>query len=124
MSQKNTFKIAHEHQQWLRFIEQLKTNINKIQKQLTQLAGDQKNIDALKKVEHFQNQLIVQRNNIDELEQKIHLHIDRFHAEAEKRTQEPASPLEEEHRKIKAYSEDLLKTMQKLDDEFSRHFQL
>lgn len=117
MSHKNTFKMAREHQQWLLSIENVRYDIRKLQDTLTQLAMGMEDVASLKQVEHFQNQLIIQRNYIDEVEHAIHLHIDRFEAEAKKEMQQPPISLKKEHKSIPETLNDLSSTLASLEKE-------
>lgn len=121
MSQKNTFKIAHEHQEWVLSIENLHIKIRELQDTLTQLAVGLEDDASLKQIEHFQNQLIVQRNHIDEVEHAIHLHIDRFEAEAKKEIQDPTTSLKKEHKSIPESLNELSSTLIALEKEL-KHF--
>ncbi|MBM3440071.1 MAG: hypothetical protein FJX94_04345 [Bacteroidetes bacterium] len=124
MSHKNTFKIAHEHQEWLSSIENLRYDIRKLQDTLTQLAVGMEDDASLKQVEHFQNQVIIQRNHMDEVEHAIHLHIDRFEAEAKKEMQQPPISLKKEHKSIPESLKELSSTLVSLEKElkiFSKH---
>ena len=117
MSQKNTFKIAHEHQEWVSSIENLHIKIRELQDTLTQLAVGMEDDASLKQIEHFQNQLIVQHNHIDEVEHAIHLHIDRFEAEAKKEIQDPTTSLKKEHKSIPESLNELSSTLTTLEKE-------
>lgn len=121
MSHKNTFKIAHEHQEWVSSIENLRVKISALQGTLTQLAVGMEDDAVLKQVEHFQNQFIIQSNHIDEIEHAIHLHIDRFEAGAKKEIQNPTTSLKKEHKSIPESLNELSSTLISLEKEL-KHF--
>lgn len=121
MSQKNTFKIAHEHQEWVSSIENLHIKISALQDILTQLAVGMEDDASLKQVAHFQNQFIIQRDHIDEVEHAIHLHIDRFEAGAKKEIQDPTNSLKKEHKSIPESLNELSSTLIVLEKEL-KHF--
>jgi 4-hydroxyphenylpyruvate dioxygenase-like putative hemolysin len=67
--------LSTEHQEWLKSIEFYDKELDFLEDRLTEIATKNTGIDALKAVEHFQNQFIVQRNTVDELRHKINEHI-------------------------------------------------
>ena len=97
MTHTNAFTIAHDHKHWLNTLETCKMNINESEQKLTSIAKKSEEKAFTKALEHHQNQLIIQKNNIDELEHKIHLHLDRYHNLSENQKQSEISILEKEH---------------------------
>lgn len=62
-----------EHSDWLNKLDFYKDEIKIFTGRLEEIASKNTVDEALAEVEKFQNQLIVQRNNIDEIEHVIHL---------------------------------------------------
>lgn len=60
-----------ENQDWLKRLDFYKEEITILKERLDEVTGKNTAPDFLKDVEHFQNQFIVQRNNIDELGHSI-----------------------------------------------------
>lgn len=74
METKKIYDLHEEHQTWLKNLAFYKDEITVMQNRITEIASKNSGQDVLKQVEHFQNQLIVQRNNIDELNHSIKDH--------------------------------------------------
>lgn len=60
-----------ENQDWLKRLDFYKEEITILKERLDEVTKKNNASDFLKDVEHFQNQFIVQRNNIDELAHSI-----------------------------------------------------
>lgn len=67
--------MNNAHNDWLRALDFYKQEVSILKKRLTEIA--QKNTDngVQKEVEHYENQLTVQMDNIDRLDHDIHLNI-------------------------------------------------
>lgn len=109
MTHSNAFTIAHDHKHWLKTMEVCKLNINESEQKLTSFSKKSKEKAFMKALEHHQNQLIIQKNNIDELEHKIHLHLDRYHNLSANQKQSEISILEKEHHTLLDACNDLEK---------------
>ncbi|MGZ3862176.1 MAG: hypothetical protein ACXVPN_11680 [Bacteroidia bacterium] len=71
---KTTEKIYDQHAENGEMMQKLffyKDEIGIMQKRVEEVAGKNSSNEVLAKVEHFQNQLIVQRNNVDVLKHKV-----------------------------------------------------
>ncbi|MGZ3905109.1 MAG: hypothetical protein ACXVC6_15510 [Bacteroidia bacterium] len=71
---KTTEKIYDQHAENSEMMQKLffyKDEIGIMQKRIEEVAGKNSSNEVLAKIEHFQNQLIVQRNNIDILKHKV-----------------------------------------------------
>ena len=80
-------KVYEQHAENKEFIEKLnfyKEEIQILQNRLDEVASKNNSNDCMKDVEHFQNQLIIQRNNIDEIKHKVVLDEDRLMKEISK----------------------------------------
>jgi hypothetical protein len=75
MSFTNTTQVNAEHQEWLKGLDFYKEDIHILENRLTEIATKNTSFEARQGIEHFQNQFLVQRNNIDELRHKIKEHI-------------------------------------------------
>ena len=71
MSYTNTASIGVEHTEWINKLDFYKNDIGILEQRLTEIAGRNSVSEARAGIEHFQNQFIVQRNNIDELKHAI-----------------------------------------------------
>jgi hypothetical protein len=55
-----------------------KEEINVLQQRLNEVAGKYTNFEARQGIEHFQNQFVLQKNNIDELKHKVNLFYEKL----------------------------------------------
>lgn len=69
----SSYRQHSEHSEWLNKLDFYKDEIKIFTGRLEEIANKNSVKEALAEVEKFQNQLIVQRNNIDEIEHVIHL---------------------------------------------------
>ena len=77
MSFTNIAQVNTEHTEWIKGLEFYKDEIHILENRLIEIASKNSTFEARQGMEHFQNQFVVQRNNIDELRHKIkeHMHI-------------------------------------------------
>jgi hypothetical protein len=119
MYMNNDTLLNYEHTDWLRAIDFFKDDLSVLQKRLAEVAFKNSRESVQSGVEHFQNQFIIQKNNLDELRHYVNEHIahvqDKYSA---------AHPLagndliaEHEQRKLEFLS--LEKTMANLRHEFN-----
>ncbi|HVM87045.1 MAG TPA: hypothetical protein VMT76_02580 [Puia sp.] len=71
MSYVNTDQLGTDHREWLNKLDFYKDDLVVLNKRLTEIASKNTSTDASAGIEHFQNQFIIQRNNIDELKHMI-----------------------------------------------------
>ena len=83
MSFTNIAQVNTEHAEWLKGLEFYKEEIHILENRLEEIASKNTAFEARQGIEHFQNQFLVQRNNIDELRHKIKEHISIFRKSAE-----------------------------------------
>ena len=88
------------HQDWLSRLQFYKEEIQILKERLQEITSKNNSKEALAKAEHFQNQFIVQRNNIDELAHSIKVHEAKIVQEIEK------NPVAIEHRKVENHVEE------------------
>lgn len=71
-----TQKIYSQHQEnveWSKKIAFYKDEIKIMQERVAEVASKNSSKDVLAQIEHFQNQIIVQRNNMDEIMHSINI---------------------------------------------------
>lgn len=83
-----------ENQDWLKRLAFYKEEIVILKERLDEVTTKNNALDFLKDVEHFQNQFIVQRNNIDELGHSIKMNEQRLVNEVN------ANPVAVDRRKV------------------------
>lgn len=94
METKKIYELHEEHKEWLNNLAFYKDEIKVMQNRVSEVASKNSSPDVLKQIEHFQNQLIIQRNNIDELCHSIKDHENYL----ENRVNE--NPTAVDHRKV------------------------
>ena len=72
MSYTNTANLGIEPSEWLSKLDFYKNEIGILKERLTEIVGKNSSLEARAGVEHFQNQFIIQQNNIDEMRHSIH----------------------------------------------------
>lgn len=65
-----------EHNEWLNKLLFYKDDLTIMQNRLDEIAKKNTSTDVMKSVEHFQNQFIIQRGQIDILKHDINIHED------------------------------------------------
>jgi hypothetical protein len=95
MNQKeNIFNQHEENTDWKNRLDFYKTEIQILKNLLAEVADKNSATDVQKQVEHYQNQFIVQRNNIDLLKHNIQLNEDKLQKEID------SNPIAVDHRKM------------------------
>lgn len=78
MSFTNIAMVNTEHTEWIKGLAFYKDEMHILENRLLEVAAKNNAFEARQGIEHFQNQFVVQRNNIDELRHKIKEHISIF----------------------------------------------
>ncbi|MGL6269794.1 MAG: hypothetical protein ACRC2O_17800 [Chitinophagaceae bacterium] len=78
MSFTNIAKVNTEHTEWIKGLAFYKDEIHILENRLLEVATKNTAFETRQGIEHFQNQFVVQRNNIDELKHKIKEHMSAF----------------------------------------------
>jgi hypothetical protein len=84
-----------ENQDWLKRLDFYKEEINILKERLEEVTSKNNAPEFLKDVEHYQNQFIIQRNNIDECAHAININEQGLVKEVN------ANPVAVDHRKVK-----------------------
>jgi len=71
----NDTLLNYEHTDWLRAIEFYKDDLSVLQKRLAEVAFKNNRESVEAGIEHFQNQFLIQKNNLDELRHYVNEHI-------------------------------------------------
>lgn len=72
--------LHNEHREWLNKLDFYKDDLPVLRKRLEEVAAKNTAIDVMKMVEHFQNQFIIQRNELDEFRHAIKEHENHLQA--------------------------------------------
>jgi cobalamin biosynthesis protein CbiD len=79
--EENMYKQHEENKDWMSRVAFYKDEITILQGVLSEIASKNTGDEALKEVEHYQNQFIVQRDNLDQLAHNIQLNEQKFQQE-------------------------------------------
>jgi len=118
MSNMNSHGVA-EHGEWLKVLDANKEEIHVLERRLADVAGRTTAFEARQGIEHFQNQFVVQRNNIDELRHRVHEHEDRVNKHAGQPEWNHEETRDGAHGAIRAEIETFEKLLRELADEFN-----
>ncbi|HQQ94072.1 MAG TPA: hypothetical protein PLQ93_05925 [Bacteroidia bacterium] len=119
-TQDKLYNQHNENKEWTSKLKFYKEELEILKKRLAEIAARNNQSDVLKEVEHFQNQFIVQRNNIDEIAHAVNLNEEALIDEVKK------NPVAVDRRKVNdhAHERDLVESLEKsLNDirsEFNR----
>lgn len=119
MSYQAVSHCGNDHQQWIKSIDFYKDDIKTLQTRLAEIATRNSTKEVLAGVEHFQNQFIVQRNNMDELKHRIHEHDDKVAKDVQTHVGKIESAQVSEHQNIKEEFEGFEKVVKDLRKEFN-----
>ncbi|HMO32434.1 MAG TPA: hypothetical protein PKE63_14140 [Lacibacter sp.] len=119
MSTANPSILNYEHTDWLKAIDFYKEDLTILQKRLAEVSFKNTSKEAMAGVEHFQNQFIIQRNNLDELRHYINEHIQHFVQDITKHEDYVVPAIADEHARRKDEFESLEKVMADLRHEFN-----
>lgn len=81
MKEINIKHINNLHSDALRSLDFYKQEIAILTKRLEEIAADNTSHEIAEKVEHFQNQFLIQRNNIDELKHRMHENLNKIESQ-------------------------------------------
>lgn len=97
-----TQKIYQQHEEntkWMKDMLFFQDEIKVLQNRLAEIAAKNNSKEVLSNLEHFQNQLIVQKNNIDTLKHEINVGNDVINADIKK------NATAVDHRSVKDHGE-------------------
>ena len=117
----NASLLNYEHFDWLKTIDFYKDDLSVLQKRLAEVSFKNTGKEVMADVEHFQNQIIVQRNNLEELSHGIYEHIHHVVEDSRVHAGRVAQPLVEEHGQKKDEFQSLMHVIKGLRSEFN-HF--
>lgn len=122
MNEQQISGVTTEHGSWLNKLDAFREEIQVLERRLAEVAARRSDFEARQGIEHFQNQFLVQRNNIDEMRHRVHEHED-----AVARHVVPDQGLEgardvSEHDGIRAEMDGLVKVWDELKSDFNQFF--
>ncbi len=107
-----------EHVEWMSKLSFYADEILVLKSRLSEIAGKNNDQEVLAQVEHFQNQFIIQKNNIDEIKHAITIDEDHLIQEINK------NPVAVDHRKMPYHAEekDAVESFEKNFNELREEF--
>jgi len=112
MNQKESiYKQHEENTEWMSKLDFYKDEIEILKGRLEEITSKNNAQEVLSQVEHFQNQWIVQRNNIDEISHQVKAN------EASLLEEINSNPVAVDHRKVEYHAQE-----QELVNSFERNF--
>jgi hypothetical protein len=119
MSYSSVSHCGNDHLQWLKSIDFYNDDLDTLEKRLLEIIRKNNTQEAMAGVEHFQNQFIVQRHNIDKLRHSIHDHSGRVALDVQDHEGQIDTVLVGEHDEIKGEFESFEKVMNDLRHEYN-----
>jgi hypothetical protein len=116
----SVYKQHEENTEWMNKLNFYKDEIRIMNGRLEEIASKNSSTDALADVERFQNQLIIQRNNIDNISHEVKMNEEALIAEIK------TNPIAVDHRKVENHGKekDLVDSFEKninnLREDFKR----
>lgn len=112
------YKQHEENTEWLKKLDFYKDEISILKGRLEELATKNNAQEVLAEVERFQNQFIIQRNNIDEIAHKVREHEQSLLDEIK------SNPVAVDHRKVEyhAVEQDMVNSFEKVFNEVREDF--
>jgi hypothetical protein len=119
----NYTAVSHcgtDHSTWLKNLEFYDGELDILEDRLLEIVKKNNGREAMEGVEHFQNQFIIQRNNLDELRHAINEHNATAAADAEAHAARIKTSLVTEHVELEDRYNRLDKLINELRLEFNR----
>jgi len=120
MSYINVSKLSRPPAESMRGLVFYKEEIKILQHRLEEVASKNNSFEARQGIEHFQNQFIVQRNNIDVLRHNINEHAGKVFADAKEHAGKIETVLIGEHDQVKDEFNSFEKVVKDLREEFNQ----
>jgi hypothetical protein len=119
MSYTATSHCGNEHEQWLKSISFYDDDLDVLENRLTEIVKKNNGQEVMTGVEHFQNQFMIQRNNISDLKHNIKKHAGNVAADAQIHAGKMDEFFVDEHGNLKSEVDSFEKVMNDLRHEFS-----
>ena len=121
MSYTNITRIGTDHTIWQKGFGFYKDELDIMESRLSEVALKNTTFEARQGVEHFQNQFIVQRNNIDELKHEVILYVEKLGKDAQQHGGRMETAMIAEHTALHEKYEDFERVMNILRHEFNEY---
>lgn len=111
---------GNDHLVWTKSMDFYDQDIDTLESRLVEIVKKNNVQEAMAGVEHFQNQFIIQRNNIDEIRHNINVHTGKVARDAQAHGGKMEVVLDQEHESIRDQFETFERVMNALRHEFNR----
>jgi hypothetical protein len=111
---------GNDHSHWLKDLGFYDEELDTLEKRLLEIVRKNNGKEVMTGVEHYQNQFVIQRNNIDQLQHDIREHDGIVAAEAQAHAGKMKSTEVGEHSKLKEQVEAFEKVFNELRHEYNR----
>lgn len=120
MKTEKVYTQHEENKEWMNSLLFYKDELNIMKERIKEIAAKNSSKDLLAKVEHFQNQLIVQSNNVDTLKHEINLSNDAITEEIKKNEKRADHLKLEDHALIREQMQGFTKAFNEFRQEFNQ----
>ena len=118
MTYTNAVKLGTENGKWISSLNFYEQELDILENRLAEVAEKNTDAEAKAGVEHFQNQFIVQRNNIDELKHTVNEHRHLVFEDASQHAGHVESIRIDEHKNI----DDAISSFEKVINDLRHEF--
>lgn len=111
-------RIGTDHTIWVNGLIFYKDEIKMMEARLTEVASKKSSFEASQDIEHFQNQFILQRNNIDELKHDVNIYVSKLAKDTKEGMGQAEGEMLGEKLELHERYEGIEKVMKELRDDF------
>lgn len=118
-----TSAVSHggaDHLQWIKEIEFYKDEFNVFTKRLEEIVRKNTDRNVMAEAEHFQNQFIIQQNNIDEIKHSVTRHSSKVAADSKEHAGRIKTLLVIEHEDLQNRMAVLEKSIRDIRNDFNK----
>ncbi len=118
--QEKIYAQHSENMEWSNTLKFYKEELDVLKARLAEIASKNNHQEVMKEVEHFQNQFIIQKDNIDRISHEVKMHEQKLLNDIK------ANPTAADHRKVEYHSKEkelvsgFEKNMNEIRNEFKR----
>lgn len=112
--------VSNEHSDWLRAIDFYKEELTILENRLAEISQKYTREEVKSDVEHYQNQFIIQRANLEDLAKDIRKHEVHMSDDAQRKAQHLSNITLAEHDSMRDRFENLEKFINELRHNFNR----
>jgi|CXWL01.1.fsa_nt_gi predicted nucleic acid-binding Zn-ribbon protein len=120
MSYTTVSHCGSDHLKWLKSIEFYESELDMLEERLLEIVKKNNSHEVMAEVEHFQNQFIVQRDNIRDLKHSIRKHDGNVSEDVQKYDGQIGAALVSQHDQLKGLFESFEKVVNELRHEFNQ----